>query len=414
MTIILNDRAGIPTFRNALTELVLGADTLSVAVSYLQVGGWELLQQHASGLSLARMRVVCTDQFGITQPAAVHRAISSHVQIRNYAGDVTFHPKIYLAHDSQGQPTRFLISSANLSFAAFTSSVEVGVLGADATGLKTVNDWFNDLFQNRSAQFTPDQLRSMEENWRAAATRRTQARLRVRRGLVIPPGVAPTPLEVEDLDTLEDVFATIQVPIGLLNMDHAGNNVRNIHKVQEVLASWNTIATSGEARSKQRSEMKLLGFAVADGRTLTELGRAAARANNRDEIARLWCKWLQQTPDAQLAEINERLLAAKRVLAQFWQLLPEVREYFLANVENPSERLMLQTIELLCNASGVVHELSLEDIRTLTPLLEQPDRLPEFIRRAIADYQENKGTRGWDYPDRRIVPLAWQTAAGAI
>ena len=408
MTIILNDRAGIPTFRNALTELVLGADTLSVAVSYLQVGGWELLQQHASGLSLARMRVVCTDQFGITQPAAVRRAMSSHVQIRNYAGDVTFHPKVYLAHDDRGQPTRFLISSANLSFAAFTSSVEVGVLGADTAGLKTVNDWFNDLFQNRSMEFTPDRLRSMEENWRAAATRRTQARLRVRRGLVIPPGVAPTPLEVEDLDTLEDVFATIQVPIGLLNMDYAGNNVRNIHKVQEVLVNWDTITTSGDAGSKQRSEMKLLGF--ADGRTLTELGRAAARANNRDEIARLWCEWLQRTPDAQLAEINERLLAAKRVLAQFWQLLPEVREYFLANVENPSERLMLQTIELLCNASSVIRELSLEDIRTLTPLLGQPHRLPEFIRKAIADYQENKGTRSWDYPDRRIVPLAWQRA----
>ena len=39
MKIILNNFAGSTTFERALRELTEGAETLSVAVSYLQVGG---------------------------------------------------------------------------------------------------------------------------------------------------------------------------------------------------------------------------------------------------------------------------------------------------------------------------------------------------------------------------------------
>src|SRR5439155_10310209 len=117
------------------------------------------------------------------------------VQIRNFTGDVTYHPKVYLAHNGKGRPTRFLVSSANLSSAAFTDSVEGGVLGEDPTGLHTLSAWFDDLFLNRSAEFTPEHLRKMEEIWRTAATRRARARLHLRRELVIRPGARPVPLE---------------------------------------------------------------------------------------------------------------------------------------------------------------------------------------------------------------------------
>jgi len=70
MKIILNHQAGSTNFKQALGELVDGAETLSLAVSYLQVGGWELFRRHTSGLSLPKMRIVCTDQLGITPPAA--------------------------------------------------------------------------------------------------------------------------------------------------------------------------------------------------------------------------------------------------------------------------------------------------------------------------------------------------------
>ena len=402
MRIILNDHRGTLDLAAAIAELAKGASTLSVAVSYLQRGGWELFRHRIGRVDLPGMRIVCTDQLGITQPTAVQSALNSRVQVRNFTGGVTYHPKVYLAHDGTGQPTRFLVGSANMSFAAYTDSAEACVLGDDPAGLRILDNWFNDLFLNRSERFTPELLRRMEENWRAAAGRRTRARLRIRRALVIPRRGAAA-IEAEDIDALEDVFATVEVPIGTLNFDYAGNNIRNLGHVHEVLQKSETAWTT-----KQSSELKLLGFAF--GGRLTALGQAAARARSNEELARVWCRWIQQTDNAELEKINPRLVVAKRVFPRFWSLQAEVRDFFLENATNQKERRTLMTIELLSNAGEVGEALSLNDMRTLTPLLQNPRPLPHFIQAAIADYHDNKGRRGWRFFDRRVVPLAWREA----
>lgn len=410
MSIILNNTVGCTNFQEALVQLADGADTLSIGVSYVQMGGWELLRRQTPRVRLDRMRLVCTDQMNITQPAAVGRAISEGVQVRNFRGAVTYHPKVILAQDRAGNPIRFLIGSANLSYSAFTTSVEAGVLGTDAGDLGRLHNWFNELFANQSEEFTPARLLIMEESWRRAAARRTQTRLRVRRGIILPPG-AQIPVEAEDIETLEDVFATIQLPVGLLNFDYARNNIRTVGRAREVLANWNNVRyDDSSTASKQRSELKLLG--LANGANLTAVGRGAAAARSDEAVARLWCNWLLQTGDRQLGVINEKLLVAKRVFRQFWRLQPDVREYFLAHAVNPAERRILQTIELLCNSREVVQELSLDDIRALEPLLDEPERLPPHIRAEIADYFGNKGTRSWRSRDRRIVPNAWRESLG--
>jgi len=329
--------------------------------------------------------------------------------MRNFAGNDVYHPKVFLAHDASGSPERFLVGSANLSRVAFSASVEAGVIGADATGLRTLHKWFDDLFDTRSTAFTPERLQRMEEAWRLAAAARARVRLRLRRETPAPPR-GTLAVEAEDLDAIEDILATIRLPIRLLNMDHAGNTIRNIDRVRTLLADWNDVRRSpAEAADKQRNELKNLGF--ADGMSLTPLGRAAAEARSDAEVAGLWCEWLKRTPDVAL---RPRLVDAKRVLAQFWRLQPDVRDYFLANAQRPSNRRLLQTIELLCNASGVVEDLSLDDIRTLVPLLDQPHQLPPHLRVAIADYFENKGERTWNFPDRRTVPNAWSAAAERV
>ena len=91
-------------------------------------------------------------------------------------------------------------------------------------------------------------------------------------------------------------------------------------------------------------------------------------------MARLWCAWVQGTSDRELDAINQRLLVAKRVFPQFWRMERGVRDYFLSEAERPADRRTVQTIELLCNGSGVVQGLSLDDIRTLSPMLEQARR----------------------------------------
>lgn len=218
-----------------------------------------------------------------------------------------------------------------------------------------------------------------------------------------------------DANYLGRIFATIRPPLGLLNMDYAGNNNRNVGRVRTVLSEWPAVvAGRGFARGKQRSELNLLG--LAHGTSLTALGEAALRARSDEEVAVLWCRWLQNTSDAMLSRINPKLPVAKAVFAGFWRLREDVRDFFLRHAEVPTEaqRLVLKTIELLCNASDVVQDFTLEDIRTLVIVLARPDRLPEFIRDAIRDavrdYQENKGTRSWGSPDRRILPNAWRTA----
>src|SRR5581483_5064067 len=222
--------------------------------------------------------------------------------------------------------------------------------------------------------------------------------------------IRTAPVAADDIDTLEDVFATIQLPIGLLNIDYGGNNIRNIDFAREVLAD------PTHASSKNRSDLKLLGF-MREGR-LTDLGRRAGRARTTKEFAVLWCRWLQRTEDAELEEINSKLLVAKRVFPQFWQLQEDVRNFFLNNADRAQRRgnlrTLLQTIELLCNARDVVQELTLEEMQTLSRLLEERSSLPAFIRPEVASYFDNKGARGWDTKDRCIMPIAWrQAAAGA-
>src|SRR6266404_4454895 len=289
MKIILNNSKGSTTFHGALQELIEGAETLSVAVSYLQVSGWEFFRKNIPGLSLPKMRFLCTDQLSITQPEAVKRALASEVQIRNFSGNLTYHPKVFLAHKANGRPTRFLLGSANLSTSAFSKSIEAGVLSEEPKAVDTLSRWFDDLFNRRSVAFTPKLLNEMDVKWRLAAAERAKNRLRTLRTLAEEADAEVIPPEPEDAETLEDVLATIQLPIGLLNMDYAANNVRNIDHLRKVLAN------PGEANAKQQSELKLLGF-MLHGK-LTELGRAAAAARTNMDVAVLWCRWLKRTPN---------------------------------------------------------------------------------------------------------------------
>jgi len=322
--------------------------------------------------------------------------------VRNFIGDVIYHPKLFLAQDADLNPTSFLIGSANLSSSAFTTSVEVGVLGSDPATLTTLSDWFDDLFNHRAEAFTPENLVAMEARWRRAAAWRAKNRLLVRREIADLQGPVE-PVTAEDVDAVEDVFSTIKLPIGLLNLDHGGNNIRNIGAARKVLEN------PGDATDKQRSEMKLLGL-MQHGK-LTEVGILAAAAQNEAEFALIWCRWLQDTSDAELREINPKLLVTKRVFPQFWSLKGEVRDYFLAHAQNPENRRLMQTIELLCNAKDIVQDFSLEDMQALSELLGNPASIPAIIRSEIMEYFDNKGTRSWSVADRRTIPMAWWNAA---
>lgn len=60
--------------------------------------------------------------------------------------------------------------------------------------------------------------------------------------------------------------------------------------------------------------------------------------------------------------------------------------------------------------TDVVQELSIEDFKTLAPMLFQINKLPLHVRSDVADYLENKGTRGWSEMDRKTLVTAWHYA----
>ena len=51
--------------------------------------------------------------------------------------------------------------------------------------------------------------------WRLAAAMRAHNRLQIRKNLIIEAGPRTVPVGPEDIDTLEDILATLQHPIGL-------------------------------------------------------------------------------------------------------------------------------------------------------------------------------------------------------
>jgi hypothetical protein len=69
---------------------------------------------------------------------------------------------------------------------------------------------------------------------------------------------------------------------------------------------------------------------------------------------------------------------------------------------------MLQTIELCCNGSEVVESLLVNDFKTMAPFMLSGKKLSAFIRNAVKDYLDNKGSRSWTSDDRRIVLTSWR------
>jgi hypothetical protein len=359
-----------------------------------------LIEKILSDVEPERIRLVITDQFDFTHPEALRKAYEYGIQVRIFTGDRVYHPKVYLAYGEGGKPTSALVGSANISESGLVMGIEAGVLFSELPLLKKLQGWFNALFSDSQHTLALDKhlLTKIGEEWEAAAAQRLKSRKVMRRKRL---GTEPGPeISPEDLLVMEDLFSTIKVPIGILSIDHARNNIRNLRRLLDVLGRYPQVS------SKERSELRLLGF--VDGSELTHLGGIARVCRTEKSLAKIWCKWVagQKTPE--LKKINPRILSFKRAARQFWKLNRGVRRFFLNNLESRESRNILQTIELLCNSGDVVRELTLNDFKMLTSLLSKRDLLPDYLRKAIIDYQKNKGSRSWKGEDRKTMLTAWR------
>ena len=383
-------------FNRDIVAAIKNARSVDIAVSYLQMSGWFMLWRDLERIPPARIRIITTDQMNITQPAVLKAALHLGVQIKCYCGSRVFHPKVYIFHGIRKSKNLAILGSANISASGLEKGIEAGIRTSDPLLFKRLTRWFENLFLDPTARDIDERfVADYEKRWKLAA----QARVQLRR---IPTGrakstVAPTP---EDADTLDDVFSTIVLPVGTLGFDHAGNNIRNLARLLDVLARYPKISY------KEKSELHLLGF-MHDGK-LTSLGMEAKRCRTTAAAAKLWCSWVKRTPDVALSALNTHLTSFKRAANRFWRLKRAVRSYFLHEMANAAERETLQAIELCCNGSTVVESLSVSDFKTMAPFMLSGKGLSEFIKRAVADYLDNKGGRSWTGDDRRIVLNAWR------
>lgn len=398
--LVINAYAATDSFGDVLRAALENAVRVDIAVSYLQMSGWHFLKKHFAGVQPKDIRVLTTDQLGITHPAVLTDAVRIGVHVKSYSGAKLYHPKVFLSYGSNGKPIRGVVGSANVSASGFESGIEAGIEVKDPSLLRQLHQWFDELYCDKWAKSVDIRfIQSYEKRWKSSS----ESRIRFRRMLAKGKKggrtvITPT---TEDLDALDDIFSTIQLPVATLGFDHAGNNIRNLSRVLEVLSRFPKVG------DKERSELHLLGFLNGSG--LTALGSKASAARSKSKIARQWCSWVRAAKEQSLAKRNARLVSFRRAAWQFWNLKREVRQFFLNNITSTELRSVLQTIELLCNGSDTVRNLSIEDFKSLSRIVLNPARLPEFLAIAVKDYLANKGSRSWTSTDRRIVLEAFNT-----
>ncbi len=382
-------------FKRDIIAAIKNARSVDIAVSYLQMSGWFMLRD-LEGIPPAQVRILTTDQMNITQPAVLNAALRLGIHIRCYRGNRVYHPKVYLIYGVTRAKDVAILGSANISGSGLENGIEAGIQISDPIFFKRLARWFEVLFRDPAAQDIDEHfVEEYKRRWKRAAKARVPLRRmsQIRAG----PRAAPTP---EDLDTLDDAFSTITLPVGTLGFDHAGNNIRNLSRLLDVMSRYPRIG------SKEASELHLLGL-MQHGE-LSTLGVRVKRCGTRRAVAKLWTAWVKKTPDVALDTLNSRLKSFKSAANRFWSLEPKVQSFFLREITNRDERKTLQTIELCCNGSEVVESFSIDDFRGIAPFMLSDRKLSAFIRRSVEDYLDNKGSRSWTSDDRRVVLTSWR------
>src|SRR3990172_12774418 len=99
MTRLLHNGApGGFEFKSDIITGLKNASSVDIAVSYLQMSGWFMLQRDLERIPPTQVRIITTDQMNITQPAVLKAALRLGIQIKCYCGSRMFHPKVYVFH----------------------------------------------------------------------------------------------------------------------------------------------------------------------------------------------------------------------------------------------------------------------------------------------------------------------------
>lgn len=169
----------------ALKDLFAWADRVDLACAWATAR--EGRAPHWQSLDPDKIRrAVIGVEFAQTEPWVL-RALHDGIRLRIGQGDGTFHPKLYLGF--KGKRARAIVGSANLTCAAFSSNVELGVLmegAADEAQFKALSAF-------HKAQWSAGMR--IDEAWLIAYERTYATRPR-------PPAIPRVKLQITSVDSL--------------------------------------------------------------------------------------------------------------------------------------------------------------------------------------------------------------------
>ena len=375
--------ADISPVIKALKQLFQESYDLSLAVSYIQLSGWREIKSALDDFDYSSIRIICTDQMGITDPDALIEIMQDGVQLKRFKGNKIFHPKVYISCAENGEYT-VLCGSSNISASALNHSVECNVLFEDKN--KELIAWFDDLFKNGAEEFTDEHIDILRVQHKKRQTRRISETRKLSRSAI------------DNIDIEDNIFQQVSHNLGLLNFDHTGNTIRTLHRAKEVLQS-------GEIEGKNKSELGGLGLVTND--RINDLGIMFRDADSLKESAEIWIEWLYHSTEKELIEINSfgRLNWAKQAHENFSRMHIDIKNFFLENCIKPSRtnKKLLQTIEICSNITGISRYLNMDDAVELSEHLEDIN-----VDDKITEYLLNKGTRSWKFEDRKLLIKAWE------
>jgi HKD family nuclease len=385
-------------FSNGLVQLSSEAKYINIAVSYLQFTGICELLRITSHIPPENITIIFTDQLMITQPTAIQHAVEKGLKLRLYNGSHTFHPKVYIAYDSNKICTELLIGSANLSYSALHTSIEAGILISDHDTVDEFDIWFRNLAESLSHEVSIDSkwFDLYQNRWAKKSKERVKQSTSYREKID----------QIEATEISDDILSSLNSPISTLGFDHARNNIRTIQFCREKLRDRTH-------EGKAKSELTLLGLLKKDG-TLTELGSRCMRSASDQAFALEWCLWIKNTSDYDLFQINPSLLSFKKAASNFWRMETPISNYFFNQQKNITDKeilAVLKTIEIVAN-SRIYLNFELKDIESLASILSKG--IPSLAQTspALEEFLSNKGTRSWKGTDDRWTMMtAWKSLA---
>ena len=169
---------GGDSHRDAIRKQIENADSLKLAVAFVQMSGVRLLRDAIKRCIENRngkIKLICSWDLEITDPTALQELKNIGVEIKLYDNqEGIFHPKLWLF--GSRMKWACLISSANLSRGALENNVEIGtLLESDTTPepiKQSLENFFEHLWSSKNAREATNEIL---EHWRKR--NRVQARV---------------------------------------------------------------------------------------------------------------------------------------------------------------------------------------------------------------------------------------------